>query len=321
MSEQSFLDTFQLRIPLIQAGMGGVSGIELASRVSNMGCLGVLAQYKNSPADILISTRQMRERTPHFFGVNFIPEVSGQGLLEKQIDAVIRCEDDKLAVVFYGLPPIEVAKEIANHSIPLIIQVGTKEMAERAYSLGANCIVLQGIQAGGHLLGTLRTESLLLEMLECGWAIPLIVSGGISLGTDYLYYRGLGASGCMCGTLFTAAAESNAHPKFKELIVASNADDTVITDLFHIGWPGRVHRVIENDTVRVGQEQPITFIAASEVLGKKYPVPRFSAATPLQQTSGSVESMALYCGESCENINSINTTKEIIEKFYSEMIS
>lgn len=56
-------------------------------------------------------------------------------------------------------------------------------MAERANSLGADCIVLQGTQAGGHLLGSLRTEALLLEVLNCELTVPLIVSGGISLGS------------------------------------------------------------------------------------------------------------------------------------------
>ncbi|GIP56763.1 NAD(P)H-dependent flavin oxidoreductase [Paenibacillus woosongensis] len=321
MYETEFLSIFQLKIPLIQAGMGGVSGVELASSVSNMGCMGVLAQYKNSPDEIVRTIHETRCRTSNFFGVNFIPEVTGANLFDQQIEALIQCRDDRIAVVLYGLPPKKNAQMLVAASVPFIIQVGTKEEAEIAFSLGATCIVLQGNQAGGHLLGTKRTEALLQEVLDCKFDIPLIVSGGIARGSDYLFYRSIGASGCMCGTIFVSTEESNAHPKYKKLIVDSKAKDTVITDLFHIGWAGRSHRVIRNETVNGGRYQSINFIAESKIGQKKYPVPRFSSAVPLKETNGAIELMALYCGESCENVNGIETAGSVIEKFYAELIS
>ncbi|WP_419890373.1 NAD(P)H-dependent flavin oxidoreductase [Paenibacillus xylanexedens] len=321
MLEALFLSTFELKTPLIQAGMGGVSGVELASSVSNMGCLGVLAQYKNPPEEVLRTIRETRDKTSNFFGVNFIPEVSGPFLLDKQIEALIQCADNKLAVVLYGLPPKSIAEKLNSFSIPIIIQVGTPKDAETASSMGAACIVLQGIEAGGHLLGAQCTEDLLHSVLDCGLDVPLVVAGGISCGGDYLYYRSQGASGCMCGTMFAASYESNAHPKYKQLIVEAGTNDTIITSLFHIGWEGRIHRVIKNETVTLGNSQSTTFIAESEVFGKRYPVPRFSAAAPLKQTSGSIELMALYCGESCENVKLIETVDQIIERFYSEITS
>lgn len=320
MLESLFLSTFELKAPLIQAGMGGVSGVELAASVSNQGCLGVLAQYKNSPEEVTRTIQETRNKTTCYFGVNFIPEVSGTLLLDKQIDALIHCEDKKLAVVTYGLPPKHVAEKIISSSIPLIIQVGTKKEAETAYLMGAACIVLQGIQAGGHLLGDQSTEELLVDVLRSRFNVPLIVAGGISSGTDYLYYRNQGASGCMCGTMFVTSNESNAHPKYKELIIESAAKDTIVTDLFHIGWEGRVHRVIKNETVLVGHQQSTTFIAESEIFGKRYPVPRFSSAAPLKQTDGAIELMAMYCGESCENVNRVEPVKTILERFCSEII-
>ncbi|MGQ8873312.1 NAD(P)H-dependent flavin oxidoreductase [Paenibacillus sp. TSA_86.1] len=320
MFESLFLSTFELKTPLIQAGMGGVSGVELAASVSNQGCLGVLAQYKNSPQEVIRTIQETRHKTACFIGVNFIPEVSGTSLLDKQIEALIQCGDNKLTIVMYGLPPKHVAEKIISSSIPLIIQVGTQKDAEAAYLMGATCIVLQGIQAGGHLLGEVTTEELLKDVLSCKFEVPLIVAGGISSGIDYLYYRDQGASGCMCGTMFVTSHESNAHPKYKQLIVDSAAKDTIMTDLFHIGWEGRIHRVLKNETVRIGQEQSITFIAESEIFGKRYPVPRFSSAAPLKQTNGAIELMALYCGESCENIQRIEPVEAILERFCSEII-
>lgn len=319
MYESRFLETFQLRIPLVQAGMGGIAGSELAACVSNMGGLGVLAQYKNDPETIKYSICETRGKTAHYFGVNLIPEITSERIFERQIDAVIDSGVDKLAIILYGQPSENVARKIKQNNIPLIIQVGTTSDAKKAHSIGADAVVLQGIEAGGHLLGSLRTKDLLLEVSKMNLEIPLLVSGGISKGSDYIYYRELGASGCMCGTIFAASLESNAHQIYKELIVTSNAKNTVISDVFHIGWPGKRHRVIRNETVDMGKDQPITFIAESNLFGRKYPIPKFSAAAPLQQTSGLVTLMALYCGESCEGVTRIESVKEIIDRFASEI--
>jgi nitronate monooxygenase len=128
----------------------------------------------------------------------------------------------------------------------------------------------------------------------------------------------------MCGTLFIASVESSAHPLYKEKIIASSAKDTVITKIFHIGWEDRSHRVIVNPTVESKGALPAKFIAQNNINGKKYPIPRYSAALPVANTSGDILNMALYSGTGCEHVTRELSVREIFNEFassYSEALA
>ncbi|MEJ9218149.1 nitronate monooxygenase [Paenibacillus glucanolyticus] len=320
MSEVKLLTAFQLKLPLIQAGMGGIAGPELAAAVSNHGGLGVLAVYKSLPEDMFKNIEKTRELTSGFFGINVIPEVSGEARLKQQIEAIVASDERRIAVVFYGVPPFAVVNLLKMENILVIIQIGTEAEAQTAVEMGADFLVLQGIQAGGHHLGSQRTEQLFEDVAARGFDAGLIVAGGIATGRDYAVYRQMGASGCLCGTLFVSALESSAHPRYKDMICQAMPEDTIITNLFEIGWPGRQHRVILNQTVKMGKIQPTHFIAKTVVDEKLYPVARFSAAAPTEHTQGEIENMALYCGESCRNIHMVNSVSNIMDQFAAELM-
>jgi nitronate monooxygenase len=127
-----------------------------------------------------------------------------------------------------------------------------------------------------------------------------------------------GADGAMAGTPFIPTAESRAHPRFKERVIAAGADDTVITTIFDIGWPGRPHRVIRNPLTESPGRRPAAFIAATTAGGRELPVPRYSAAAPLAQTTGCVEEMAMYCGRSCERVTSGRPVHSLLMRFRQE---
>jgi nitronate monooxygenase len=304
-----------LSFPLIQAGMGGVAGPGLAAAVANAGCLGVVALYRHEPDEIRRLLRQTRALTSRPFAVNVIPELHTVTSLRRQIDAVLEAADPGIAFTSFGLAPAEVSDAIRDRDRVLLVQVGTVQEARRAHLAGADALILQGTEAGGHHLGDETLRVLLRDVHALGLGLPLFAAGGIATGAEFARLEALGAAGCMCGTLFVATTEANAHPRFKARIVEAEARDTVVTDTFSLGWPGRRHRVLRNDVVTAGRSLPAAFIATTRVLGKTYLVPRFSVAVPLASTEGMIDHMAMYCGTSCANVSAIRPVADAIEHF------
>jgi nitronate monooxygenase len=142
----------------------------------------------------------------------------------------------------------------------------------------------------------------------------IVAAGGIGSPADAARALAAGADGVLLGTAFVVAHESRAHPVFKVAVTAAGAADTVITDVYEIGWPGRRHRVLETPVTR-DAAQPRRFIGRTEVEGRPYLVPRFSAAVPTDATSGRIEEMAMYCGLSCRAVSAERSAAEVVAEF------
>ncbi|MGP3750166.1 NAD(P)H-dependent flavin oxidoreductase [Streptomyces sp. IBSNAI001] len=295
-------DRLGLALPLLQAGMGAVAGPELCAAVSRAGAGGTLALYKEPPARAARLVREVAAATPRPFGVNVVPEVTGPATCLEQLRAVLPELPRGAFVTSFGLPDADVARAVRAAGHPLVIQVGTLAEADAALGLGAAVLVLQGTEAGGHLLGRLPGDRLLAEVRARHPHAVLAVAGGIATGGDLADAVARGADGAMAGTLFVPVAESTAHPTFKRRVVEAMADDTVITSLFRIGWPHRPHRVLHNSLTTTDQRAPATFIATTRVDGREHPIPRYSAAAPGNGTTGRVGEMAMYCGRSCTRV-------------------
>jgi nitronate monooxygenase len=301
--------------PLLQAGMGGVAGPDLAAAVSNAGCGGTLGLYKldgPTAAELVQATAALTRRS---FGVNFVPEVVSPGHLATQVEAALEASPPTTFFTFFGPPPDEVLARIRAARRRTLVQLGTIAEADRAVAAGVDACIAQGIEAGGHHLGSSPTQELTAELHRRHPRVPLVASGGIESGGQLVELERSGADGCSCGTLFVAAAESNAHEDFKQRVVAAAAADTVVTETFAIGWPSRPHRVLRNRSVEERETLDSSFIATTTIAGRRYPIPRFSAAVPTSRTEGRVGEMALYCGTSCEGIDAIQPAAEIVEEF------
>jgi nitronate monooxygenase len=142
----------------------------------------------------------------------------------------------------------------------------------------------------------------------------LVAAGGIGSPDDAELTLAAGADGVLLGTAFVVAAESRAHARFKAAVVQAGADDTVISDAYEIGWPGRRHRVLATAVTR-DPGLPTKFIGRTTVEGKPYLVPRFSAAVPTDATTGRIEEMAMYCGLSCGAISTQAAAAEVVAAF------
>ncbi|MGW1101852.1 NAD(P)H-dependent flavin oxidoreductase [Streptomyces sp. NPDC002540] len=304
-----------LDLPLLQAGMGGIAGPGLCAAVSGAGAGGALALYKEPPQRVRELVRAVVASTSRPFGVNVIPEVTGPAGCRAQLRAALDELPLNAFVTSFGLPDADTAHDVVRAGRVLVIQVGTLHDADAALRLGAGVLVLQGTEAGGHLLGELPAARLLHETRARHPDAVLAVAGGVATGSDLTRVLGQGADGAMAGTLFVPAAESAAHPYYKQRVVDASADDTVVTTRFDIGWPARPHRVLRNSLTGKAPRHPATFIATTRAGGRRWPVPRYSAAVPVAETVGRIEEMAMYCGRSCARVAGQHSAAVLVEGF------
>lgn len=305
--------------PLIQAGMGGVAGPALAAAVASAGAGGVVGLYRMTPTMIEAAGRETQRRTSRIFGVNLIPELVGPSRLAEQVDAVLHTADRRVFFTFYGMPESQSTKMLRAAGHPFIVMVGSAAEISLAEELGAAAVALQGVEAGGHLLSANPVAALVREAIDCGCRVPLLASGGIGSGHDFRRLRELGAIGCICGTLFVATEESRAHGRYKDAIIRARARDTVVTDVYDIGWPARPHRVLRNALTDLAPAKRQTqFIATLDVEGTRHPIARYSAMVPTEGTTGHIDEMVMYCGLSVEAVHDIVPARTCVERFIEE---
>ncbi|MFG3529922.1 NAD(P)H-dependent flavin oxidoreductase [Streptomyces sp. NPDC047917] len=306
-----------LELPLLQAGMGAVAGPALCAAVSRAGAGGTLALYKEPPARAARLVREVAAATDRPFGVNVVPEVTGPARCLDQLRAVLPELPADGFVTTFGLLGADAVRAVQASGHPLVVQTGTLADAGTALGQGAAALVLQGTEAGGHLLGRDPADRLLATVRARHPRAVLAVAGGIATGTDLADAVARGADGAMAGTLFVPAEESTAHPEFKRRVIEAAADDTLITSLFDIGWPHRPHRVLHNPLTTTDRA-PATFIATTRVDGRNHPVPRYSAAAPGDATTGRIEEMAMYCGRSCTRVTTAHPAAAIVARIRRE---
>lgn len=224
-----FLARLGVRLPLVQAGMGGgIAGPDLAVAVSDAGALGTLGMA--SPPRLSAQIADLRRRTDAPVAVNLLlPFV-------RRAHARPAAEAD-VVVTFWGRP-------VRLSGKPWLHQVGSVDEAEQAHAAGADCVVVQGVEAGGHVRGTTPALMLLEQVaaaLPAGF--PLLLAGGIADAGDVSSALDAGAVAAVCGTRFLMSEESGATAGYKRRLVQGR--ETVLTELFGVGWPG-AHRVLPN---------------------------------------------------------------------------
>jgi nitronate monooxygenase len=309
-------DLLGCRHPILCAGMGGPARSELAVAVNAAGGFGMLGMVRESPELIRQEIAETRRHTARPFAVNLIPAGTKPELLRAELDT---CFAEKVPALcfFWDVRPDLVAEAKAA-GCTVLYQVGWPEDAFAAEAAGADVIIAQGVEAGGHVRGTLPL-AVLLGQLAGKLNVPLVATGGIASGHDVAAAFSLGADGVQCGTAFLVATESFAHDYHKQRIVSAKAGDTVHTDLFAINWPPNSPvRVLRNSVVEAAggklwgyhpDELPREVIAEDNGA----PMHKYDTNSPLRTTTGNLEAMALYAGEGAARITAIRPAKDILE--------
>jgi NAD(P)H-dependent flavin oxidoreductase YrpB (nitropropane dioxygenase family) len=225
----TILDRLGVRTPVVQAGMGGgLSRHELAAAVSEAGGLGTIAV--NGAAAIEHELAAARALTQRPLAVNILLPFARRDWFEAAAAADV-------VVTFWGSPKRRTPG-------PWIHQCGSVAEARSAHAAGADAVIVQGVEAGGHVRGSLAALELLDRVrtaLPAGY--PLLIAGGIAERADVQRVLDAGATAAVAGTRFLLSAESRAHPQYKQRLL--DAEETVLTELFGIGWPAP-HRVVRN---------------------------------------------------------------------------
>jgi NAD(P)H-dependent flavin oxidoreductase YrpB (nitropropane dioxygenase family) len=303
-----FTELVGCSVPIQQAGMGAASTPELAAAVSDAGGLGMLTSTaKDLSADVDATLAATGGRP---FGVNFLMPFFARAMLEAVAHRV------RLVEWFWGWPdPVLVA--VAHKAGALASwQVGSRDEAAAAADAGCDLIVAQGVEAGGHIRGTLGLLPLLDAVLGAV-EVPVIAAGGIGTGRGVAAVLAAGASAARIGTRFAATRESGAHPTYKQALVSAEAADTVVTQTFSVGWPGARHRVLRS-AVQAAEALEAEQAGESGGGGRSSVIPRFAVQPPNRATQGHIDAMALYAGQSVTAVTAITPAADVLREIATD---
>jgi nitronate monooxygenase len=301
-------------VPVMQAPVGPAATPELAAAVSEAGGLGSLGASWTEPALLREQTRAIRRRTDRPFIVNLVLDFDQEERLE------LLCEEGVPIVSFsWGVDARLVERAHAAGCL-VVAQAGSVAEGRAAVEAGADALIAQGVEAGGHVQG----ETPLLELVAgLRGGVPVIAAGGIADAEGLHRALGAGAAGVVMGTRFLATPEADIHPAYAQQLVAAEPDDTVLTDLFDGGWPGAAHRVLRNSTYEeweaAGSPEPGERPNEGEIVAETdgVPIARYAADEPRRSTTGEIEAMCLYAGRGVGAITSVEPAAEIVARMVS----
>ena len=322
MLKTRFCELFGIEHPIVLAGMGTVALAKLAGAVSKAGGLGTIALTGYSPEAASNEIGAARQITDQPIAVNLLvpflnPNIY-QGLARQSISAV---------TLFWG-DPAEQIPPCKSFGLKVIWQCGSAKEAIDAKRAGADAIIAQGFEAGGHVRGTVTTFALIPEVRDAIGDLPMAAAGGIVDGRGLAAALALGADAAVFGTRFLASNEAAAHPEYKKLMVASRSADTVYTKLFDVGWPDAAHRVIRTPLVeqweRAGSPPPGHRAGEGEQIARMRrddvdaPLVRYSVNPPSDSVEGDVSGLPFYAGQGVGQVTDILPAGEIVAQIAAE---
>jgi nitronate monooxygenase len=313
----ALLERIGVELPIVQAGMGGgLAAHELAAAVSEAGGLGTIGIL--GPDQMRAEITAARRLTDRPIAVNLLLVLARRAHFEA-------AEHADVLVTFWGTPR-------RRTSGIWIHQVGSVEEALSAREAGADAVIAQGVEAGGHVRGTTPAAELLARVKGAvGAEYPVLSAGGVTDAADARERLEAGAEAVVSGTRFLMSDESGAHPAYKERLIG--ARETVLTELFGIGWPAP-HRVVPNAAterwLRVDHRGPRWLRAVhrmSSLGASRVPASlqmRLAAAQrpsrpffgPAAATTDGPETLVdagpLYAGESIARIEDVRPAAELV---------
>src|SRR5215510_926845 len=245
-----FCNLVGCRLPLVQTGMGWVSGASLTAATSDAGGFGILAAVTMTMDELAAAIGRVQQRTGSPFGVNVRPD---QPDLAERIELCVR-EGVRL-VSFAGAPTKDTVAHLHDAGVLVMPTVGARRHAEKMLDFGVDAVIAQGAEGGGHT-GTVPTSLLLPQVVDAvGHAIPVLGAGGFHDGRGLVAALAWGADGIAMGTRFLLTAESRVPDEVKARYLAAAVNDTVVTTALD-GAPQRVIRTPSVD--RLERSTPLT---------------------------------------------------------------
>ena len=315
-------DLFKIDLPIVSAGMGGIARAELAAAVSEAGGLGTIALAGFTLEAMAAEIALARSLTQKPLAVNllipFLRPESYELLARERVEAV---------TLFWGDPAAQIPAA-KKAGLTVVWQCGSADEAARAKSAGADAIIAQGFEAGGHVRGIVTTLALVPEVRDAIGHLPMLAAGGIADGRGLAAALALGADGAVFGTRFIASRECAAHPDYKRRLLTAHAAETIHTKLYDVGWPDAAHRVLRTPLVaeweRAGRPEsgnrPGEGAARAKLRrpGLEVPLANYAVSPPSDEMEGDLGGLAWYAGQSVTLVREILPAGEIVRQIAAE---
>jgi nitronate monooxygenase len=312
-------DLVGIEAPVVLAPMAGAVTPTLAAAVSNAGALGMLPLTWTPPEEIAVIVAETRQQTERPFGVNFGLAWEQRERLASALSAGVR------VVSFFWGDASDVIAEAHDGGAIVFVTVGTAEEGRAAAAAGADVVVAQGWEAGGHVWGTVSTLALVPRVVDAVAPVPVVAAGGIADGRGLAAVLALGAVGAWGCTRFLAASEAAIHPDYRRRILAAGEADTFYGTLFDRGWPDAPHRTLRNSTVeaweRAGRppsgsrpgenDEPASAPGGS-------PINRYASSTPTAAMAGDVEPLPHWAGQGVGLVTQEQSAADIVHDLIAD---
>ncbi|MAM68723.1 MAG: 2-nitropropane dioxygenase [Rhodospirillaceae bacterium] len=306
---------------VLGGAMTWVSERNLVSALSNAGGFGVIACGAMTTELLDAEIAATAEMTSAPFGVNLITMHPD---LEKLIDV---CLDQNVGHIILagGLPGAPAIKRAKGGGAKVVCFAPTLSLAKRVVRQGADALVIEGAEAGGHI-GPVATSVLAQEILPHIEDVPVFIAGGIGRGDAVVAYLEMGASGCQLGTLFVCAEESIAHENFKKAFIRASARDAVPSVQLDPQFPVIPVRALQNDATREFQQTQRNMIDSvqrgdMEQNAAQLEIEHYWAgALRRAVVDGDVETGSLMAGQSVGMVKEVRPATTIIENLIDEAV-
>jgi NAD(P)H-dependent flavin oxidoreductase YrpB (nitropropane dioxygenase family) len=291
----------------------------LAAAVSNAGALGMVTLTWSDDAGAVV--REVAALTARPFGGNLVLTSDHHRRLDQALEAGLRI------VSFMLGDPSGYTKLVHDAGGVVLVTVGSAEEARRAVGAGADVIVAQGWEAGGHLSSTVATLPLVPAVVDAVAPVPVIAAGGIGDARGVAAVLALGAQAAWLGTRFLLATEMPIHEYYRNrLIAAAETDPQWYPNLYDVGWPDSPHRALRNSTAeaweaagrppdaqRPGEGDVIAHFASGEA------IVRYEPAPPMIGTTGDIEALSMWAGQGVALARQPQSAADIVKELTSRL--
>jgi NAD(P)H-dependent flavin oxidoreductase YrpB (nitropropane dioxygenase family) len=301
-----FTELVGCQVPLQLAAMPGVGTPELIAAVAGAGGLAMLGMPMAPAAVVVAMLDRLKAAGVDLMGFNQIAHFPDR---EAVVAAASRV---RVVELFYGEPDAAVIRDIHQGGALACWQAGSVREALAAEAAGCDLVVAQGTEAGGHVRGQVSLLPLLGQVLEAV-KVPVIAAGGIGGPREMAAALAAGADAVRVGTRFVAARESAAHPLYVEALLRAAPEDTTLTETFSTNWPDAPHRVLRA-CIEAARALPDSIIGERTTPAGPMPLPRFGTSMPTTATSGHIEAMAHYAGESVGQVRAVEPAAAIVRQ-------
>ncbi|HEY7553289.1 MAG TPA: nitronate monooxygenase [Candidatus Binatia bacterium] len=310
MIHTSICDLLGIPHPIVLGGMGTATTAPLVAAVSNAGGFGTLGTSAFDAATLDAEIGAIRERTDKPFGINHL---------------LFQIQDDMFAVTLRARPAVaafawarkdqslrDYFQRAHDAGCKVMYMAGEVPEARRAAEAGADVLVAQGTEAGGHVVW-MASLPLVPMMVRAVAPLPVLCAGGIADGHGLAAALALGAEGVLLGTRFMATPEAPIHANFKQAIVKSDGHDTVLTEIPDLAsqrvWPGAMSRARRNKFIERWSGREWALRQNAREVGKQVAAAR---------AAGDVDNASLSFGQDAGLIDSIKSVREVIQDIVRE---